>query len=431
MVNKTFRWSLTLIPLLLGLVFVLGTHADEDAVDETWPTGSEISESARDHSNPVIARAPSGEMMVVYARWVSGNTTGEDSDPVYLVSTPGQEGNTWSDPDAIVATPNTGTVSPKVVYDAQNRAHVVWIENTPTLNTVFYARWAGGAFGAFKSVGSYNLPVNQVDVAVSGSTVLIAWDEGSNVRYALSTNSGTSFTAEASAFSGQPNPYLWVNLAVDSNGVFHVGLEKQEIGNKRNVYYGRRNANGTWQDPIQVSTDDPVLQNSYSPDVVVADGKVNMAFTYRTPTNPQNFAVFMRSCPISSACNTGSLWSEQSNISGQFLTVNNTDPTDLIPELFTVSDEMFLYFHGVASSGGAQNEQVWTTKSCKSWAEGGSVPVTQSQVRSTNPQGIAYKAAGQVSFTLFTIYEDPDAHAVMFAKTTLACYANFLPTIVR
>lgn len=408
--------------IALSVLSVTSLLASEDAVSqpaESWPPGVQMSQNAR---SPVIARAPSGEMIMVYSK---GSI---EPDTFYRVSSPAQNGSAWAAEVNLADTTGT-TISPMVIYDSSNRAHIVWIEEAAGW-TIYYARWSSGTIDiAPKSIGSSSgLPIQDVDVAVSGSTVVVVWDEGPDIMNSVSTNSGSTFSIEDQAAIDDPLFNIYNSLAIEAgaNGEFHLAVDRLATGGGNNVFYARRNTSGSWSGLVHLTTDALLLNNSSFPDVeVLDDGLIYVSFGFRTTSN--QYAMYLRSCPTTSGCSTGANWSAGQNISGQFVRLN--DSPLFIPDLSGIGTELFGTYSGYL--GASMNEQIWTTKACNKWAENNQVAATSDQVDSINPRMVISKEAGQPNFRFHLVYTRIQDSSVYYAATEHVCYPAFLPAVTR
>lgn len=407
---------------LLSATALLANEEDVEETAETWPPGVKMSSESR---SPVIDRAPSGEMMMVYSKGAAAS----GPDIYYRVSSPAQNGSAWGTEVNLANT--TGTVlSPMVKYDDLNRAHIVWIEQGANW-TIYYARWASGTIDISpKSISAASATqFFDVDVAISGSNVVVVWDQGPDIKESISTNGGVSFgvidqDAVNDAFF---NPYNSLAIEAGNNGLFHLALDRLATSGGNNVYYTRRSINGTtigaWQGTVNLTTDTVLVNNSSFPDVAVADGTVSVSFGFRSPSN--QYAMYLRSCPESSACSVNGNWSAGQNISGQFVRLN--DSPLFIPDLTSFGGELFGSYSGYL--GANMNEQIWTTKACNDWSENNQVAVTSDAVDSINPRMIASKAAGQPNFRFHMVYTNLADSSVYYASTEHVCYPAFLPSV--
>lgn len=423
MQRKPYGFTALLILVSITMISVTSLMANEDEVgdvDETWPPGNLMSSNAR---SPVIARAPSGEMFMVYSKGIASS----GPDTTYRVSTPAQAGSTWA-PEVILANTTGTTISPVVVYDDQNRAHIVWIDQGVNW-TVYYARWASGNIDLSpKSVGSSSgFAIQDVDVAVSGSTVVIVWDEGADIQHSVSTNSGVLFSVndQSAIDDALFNFYNSLAIEADDKGVFHLALDRLATGGGNNIFYTRRLTNGTWQGLLNLTTDSLVANNSSFPDIEVADDTIFLSFGFRTTSN--QYAMYLRTCTNNSLCSADSQWSGGQNISGQFVRLN--DSPLFIPDLSGLEGEIFGSYSGYL--GVSMNEQIWTTKGCSNWSENEQVAVTSDAIDSINPRMVVSKAAGQPNFRFHMVYTNLADSSVYYAAADHVCYPVYLPSIER
>lgn len=402
---------------------------------------------------PVIAQAPNGTLMIVYNQWDTNDNNPDASlrgDAYYSVST--NNGQTWSTAQPIATSPNNRTFV-TVVYDNSNVAHAAWIEtDADNKSRLWYANTSGVGWSPPKQVG-IDTPFPSFGVAMAVSRVggvdriEIVWDylaPGNDriVKHARVT--GPAWTPSIqNDVTGSGLPLIRLEIAADSSGNLHLvsQVEDNEII-PIEIYYTRLNVGETqWKPLVQLSTGD-LSDKSYQPDVAVLGNRVYVSMGYRVGDgqNAQQ-AVYLRECNLANNTSCTSIvdWTTPANISGQFVTANQTDPfyisTDLavMPKAGNRQASLFLHFHGILSSVGA-SEVVWRTESCANWAQTPPEQLTNPATsRAINPSAVA-KASGS-TVAVRTAYEGVNptdsTRRIYYITSTSKCGQIFLPFIQK
>ena len=138
--------------------------------------------------------------------------------------------------------------SPKAALDASGNVHLVWYDNTPGNNEIYYKKGTGTSWATTKRLTTTSGPSQFPAIAMSSSGALhvVYWDEtGGNaeVYYMKSGDGGTTWgTARRLTWtSGQSN---YPSLAVDSSGAVHAVWQDNTTGNHE-IYYRKSPDGGT------------------------------------------------------------------------------------------------------------------------------------------------------------------------------------------
>ncbi len=139
-------------------------------------------------------------------------------------------GASWAAPQHIPSTLVEGAYTPSLVVDSANRVHIVWYDHRLTSEGTFSVYYRESTTRG--ATWSPDLPVNQgtiqpgnfPSIAVHGNTVIVAWQSGSSLGYAISGNGGSSFFPEQSASVSTNLAYT--SLAADENGTFYAAVTR-------------------------------------------------------------------------------------------------------------------------------------------------------------------------------------------------------------
>lgn len=426
--------SILLCIFFVALTQVVGANPVTIIADADWmPPGTLVSGFAQGDS-PILARAPNGEMMIVYNQWLNSDPetgTPEDGTNGYY-SISNNNGQTWSTP-AVISTTAGVRHFVQATYDSQNKAHAVWVQTPGTSNyRVMYAnKPSGGGWTTPVMLSNSTLPtpIRQAKIIESQPNVIdIIWDEpvsfgtDTSLWHIRSTNGGTTWGSKTRVIPSSIEPEKTAAIEVDRFGNLHIAWEQQTISGGFDVYYSRLPAgSSTWNARVNLTGGTLVAEKGFQPDLEISNNYVNIAILYRD--TPQQQLVYLRRCKLSSSCSVATSWSSLREI-GQFVAVNASDPFNIIPKL-VYSDKVLLnYYHGI-TNGTNNNELLWESSDCGGWSSNFLTPIT---ARAINPSVVANN-----SFTIYLAYEriENDIHQIYFMSGPVGCAKGHLPMIRR
>jgi hypothetical protein len=241
-----------------------GSAGQEEKNISNTPSNAEYPRLALDsHDNPHIAweDGPDTDRQVMYSRW-NGSA---------WVTAAGNPGH-----DVLDAPYYSG--HPSIALDAADRAHIVWMNQVgsdDTLSDIYYAQWngvtwtsaAGGAYGNIYDSGYYGAwPDICIDHAgVSHVTWMDGPDDNTDIYY-LKFN-GTAWvdasgTGQAGInISNTPEYSSWPSIAVDSGNNPHIVFEDDDEGGQ-NIYYLHWNGSA-WVDVTGAGTSQISVSQTY------------------------------------------------------------------------------------------------------------------------------------------------------------------------
>jgi hypothetical protein len=279
-VVRPSRCTQILMVLSLGLSLMCGTARAQ----LVFSTPKNISNNADFSIAPQMAADASGHIYVV---WQDSGATSN-----ILFSFSADSGNTFSTPKNL--SNSTGSsFSPSIALDAQGGINVVWVDNTPGNQDIFFSRSTdgGATFSTPKNLS--NDPPNNASpkVAVDGSgNISVLWENDDityGVFYTHSTDGGATFSTPvnlATNTSGSFNS----RLALDSNGSVYVVWEDHFVppsGIASSAIFFSRSADkgSTFSAAMSISSN-----SSSTPALALAaNGSVNVSWVDHTasPTN--------------------------------------------------------------------------------------------------------------------------------------------------
>ena len=204
----------------------------------TWTSLKRLTWTGDYSSLPAFAIAPDDSLHVVWRESVSSNR-----EIYYKKSTNG--GTNWAGSKRLTWNPSESNI-PDITVDLNNKIHVVWIDDSPGSDEVFYKSSTSGGvnWSASKRLTWHSWSCSSPNIAVGPPNVIhLAWynyvsSTNPEIFYKSSENGGTSWLATKrltwnSSWSGRPV------LAIDSGTNVHMVWE-ESIGGSGEVYYRNR-----------------------------------------------------------------------------------------------------------------------------------------------------------------------------------------------
>jgi hypothetical protein len=165
--------------------------------------------------------------------------------------------------------------NPTIDVDSSGIVHVAWEDNRDGNWSVYYASSADG-FASNTKVSKNTLPGNQWSAALrvgDTGTIHVAWEGGSDIYYARSTDGGLSFGSSilinddgGTASQGK------ASIAVEVGGIVHVAWEDTRNSDS-DIYYARSTDDGlSFGTNVRIN-DDLTTEGQGTPSVAVEDGE--------------------------------------------------------------------------------------------------------------------------------------------------------------
>jgi BNR repeat-like domain len=204
----------------------------------SWTAFQRLTWNAGESENPAMALDPSNSPYLVWS-----DTTPGPSKIFYKKSVDG--GASWSTAKRISWT-SGNSVNPDIAADSSGRLHVVWSDSAPGNNEIYYAKSTdGGATWTASqritwTLGSSGRPVIVVDPS---GHLHVVWEDdtpGNNeIYYKKSTDGGVTWTA-SQRLTWNAGESRWPDIAADPDGNLHVVWFDDTPGN-REIFYRKFN----------------------------------------------------------------------------------------------------------------------------------------------------------------------------------------------
>lgn len=218
--------------MLLALVLTFSFMAQPARADWipakrlTWNSGSSVA--------PAIAIDSSNTIHVVWYDSTPGN-----NEIFHLKSSDG--GANWSPAKRLTWTSGNSQF-PAIAVDSSDALHVVWQDNTPGNQEIYYkesadggATWSPAKRRTWTSGGSYG-----PDLAMdSTQAIQVVWHDNTAGNYEMynmeSTDGGLTW-GTAQGITWTSGDSAWGSIAIDSSHTIHVVWDDGTPGNKE-IYY--------------------------------------------------------------------------------------------------------------------------------------------------------------------------------------------------
>lgn len=220
-------------------------------------------------SRPELAVGDDGSVHVVWEDERSGNW-----DIYYANSTDG--GVTYGTNLLLTAINKTDWQNnPTIDVDSSGAVHVAWEDDRDGNWSVYYANSLDG-FSSNTKVSEDTLPGNQWSAALrvgETGTIHVAWEGGSDIYYARSTDGGLSFGSSIMINDDGGNASQGkASIAVEAGGIVHVAWEDTRNGDS-DIYYARSTDDGVSFGPNVRINDDSTAEGQGTPSIAVEDGE--------------------------------------------------------------------------------------------------------------------------------------------------------------
>ena len=189
--------------------------------------------------------------------------------------------------------------------------HVVWGDNIPGNDEIFYARSVdrGETFSTPMNLSNNTFFSVSPSVVAQGDTVYVVWMQGTpdfyQVSYVKSTDNGQTFTSEANLSGEADDLNTWPPmLAADGAAVYVGWVYCCQTNNRQDVFViSSTDSGGSFSSPANISSDD---DNSELLEGAASGDNVYLAW--------QNNILGVRETRFSRSTDNGSSFSEQSSL---------------------------------------------------------------------------------------------------------------------
>jgi hypothetical protein len=245
----------------------------------TFSAAKNVSNNADFSVTPLAAVDAAGNINVVWE-----DDTANNSNILFSRST--DSGATWSTPRNLSG--STGySFSPRIAVDNNGGINVVWVDNTPGNQDVFFSRSTdgGASFSAPQNLSNDTPDSASPQVGVDGSgNISVVWENDDityGIMYRHSTD-GVSFSPVANLATNATGSF-GPQMAIGVDGSISVVWE-DDFNFQSDISFSRSTDNGaTFSAPKNLSSNSG---NSFSAQVAVdLSGNIEVAWTDNTPGN--------------------------------------------------------------------------------------------------------------------------------------------------
>jgi hypothetical protein len=338
----------------------MGIFFTAPAAQADWTPAKRLTWTSGDCYIPAIATGPGSAVHVVWRNNASGN-----SEIYYKRSTDG--GATWQAARRLTWNPGDSN-SPDVAADSGNAVHVVWRDDTPGNNEIYYRRSTDGGvtWQAAKRLtstsGDGDCPAITTD---SDGTIQLAWSDDKSgdieIYHVRSTDSGSTWSSakrltRTTAWKNAPD------IALDSDSGVHVVWYAMTSDNAEIFYRESPDGGSTWNSLKRLTW---TSADTYYPTLSI-DSNDGLHVVYEEYT-PGNYDIFYKR-----STDGGASWSAPTRLTW-------TIGAFLIPSMGTnsgtgvhvvwhdeASDNLEIYYKRSADSGmswGPIQRLTWTSGS--------------------------------------------------------------------
>jgi phosphatidylethanolamine-binding protein (PEBP) family uncharacterized protein len=284
-VVRPSRWTQVLAILSLGSSLMCATSRAQIP----FSAPKNVSNNADFSLTPQVAVDGGGN---IYAVWEDDNATNSNNSNI-LFSRSTDGGVTFSTPTNVSKSSGL-SFSPRTAVDTNGGVNVVWVDNTPGHQTIFFSRSIDGGVTFSTPVNTSNDPSDsanpQIAVDATG-TISVVWENDTinlGVFYAHSTDGGVSFSSPlplTTNTSGSFGP----QLAVDADGNICVVWE-DDFSTLAHVSFSRSADKGATFSTPQLNLSKDSTGNSTAP-MIALDGGGNINVVW-VDDSPGYFAIF-------------------------------------------------------------------------------------------------------------------------------------------
>ena len=279
------RWTQVLALLSLGSSLMCATSRAQIP----FSAPKNVSNNADSSFTPQVAVDGGGN---IYAVWEDDNATNSNNSNI-LLSRSTDGGVTFSTPTNVSKSPGL-SFSPRIAVDTSGGVNVVWVDNTPGHQTIFFSRSTDGGVNFSTPVNISNDPSDsanpQIAVDATGN-ISVVWENDTinlGVFYAHSTDGGVSFSSPLPLSTNTSGSY-GPQLAVDANGNIFVVWE-DDFSTRAHVSFSRSADKGATFSTPQLNLSKDSTGNSTAP-MIALDGGGNINVVW-VDDSPGYFAIF-------------------------------------------------------------------------------------------------------------------------------------------
>ena len=226
------------------MILVLGLFLSAQTARADWSAARRLTWTADASDTPAVAVDTTGSVHVAWSDYTPGN-------PEIYYKKSGDGGATWGAAKRLTWT-SGDSFAPAMAMDSGDAIHVVWYDNTPGNNEIYYKKSAdgGATWGAVTRLtwnsGDSVFPV----IAVDGSDrVHVLWSDdtpgNSDIYYRKSPDGGSTWGA-VTRLTWTSGSSLTPAVATGSGNAVHIAWIDDTPGNPE-LYYRRSGDGGaTW-----------------------------------------------------------------------------------------------------------------------------------------------------------------------------------------
>ena len=210
----------------------------------TWAGAKRLTWNSGNSRNPVIAYDSSDNIHIVW-----DDNTPARQEIYYRRSTDG--GTTWTSAKRLTKLNGDSRV-PSIAVDPSDNVHIVWFDMTPGNNEIYYTRSINGGINwssPKRMTWNPSSSTHPCIAAGSGSDLHIVWqDDGpgnEEIYYKRSTNEGLSWPL-TKRLTWNSGASMYPGVASDSGNDIHVVWTDQTPGNYEVFYKKSTNGGANW-----------------------------------------------------------------------------------------------------------------------------------------------------------------------------------------
>jgi BNR repeat-like domain len=249
------------------MIAAVGLFLFAQAAQADWTPVKRLTFTSGTSWYPTIAVDFSGHIHLFWEDDTPGNL-----EIYYKTSADG--GGTWSTSRRLTWT-SGASEKPAVAVDSFNNIHVVWHDDTPGNDEIYYKKSTDGGTTWSAGIRLTWTPGNSQDASIAvdaSGDIYVVWDDDTpgndEIYYKKSTDGGFTWPTSSRLTFASGDSSLPV-ISVDSSGKVHLIWQDQAPGNLE-IYYRRSPDGGTTWDGIQRLT--WTSKDSNVPDMAVYSG---------------------------------------------------------------------------------------------------------------------------------------------------------------
>ena len=285
------------------MILVLGLFLSAQTARADWSAARRLTWTADASDTPAVAVDTTGSVHVAWSDYTPGN-------PEIYYKKSGDGGATWGAVKRLTWT-SGDSFAPTLALDSSGAIHLVWYDNTPGGNEIYYKKSAdgGATWGAVTRLtwnsGDSVFPV----IAVDGSDLVhVLWSDdtpgNSDIYYRRSSDSGATWGA-VKRLSWTSGSSQTPAVGTGPGNAVHIAWSDDAPGNPE-IYYRTSGDGGAVWNAVQRLTWTP--GKSYSPALVISSSTT--LYVVWEDDTPGNYELHYRR-----SGNGGSTWAAVQRLS--------------------------------------------------------------------------------------------------------------------